>query len=268
MGRGHHRTLLGIALALIAGSVGAQTTAPATPPPNTAPASAPGGAAPESPLVELLTRVQALQDDLREMRGQLEVESHDIDDLRQRQRDLYLDIDRRLRRLESGGAVASSPPPAPGGQTPGAVGSPTAAETGSAPAQSTADAAQEQAAYQTAFDTLKEGRYKQAIVQFHQFLKNYPDGNYSDNAQYWLGEANYVTRDFNQAIAEFRKVMSNFASSPKVPDALLKIGYSQYELHQWDQARKTLVDLVKRFPQSSAARLGEKRLERMKQEGH
>ncbi|QKK11914.1 MAG: tol-pal system protein YbgF [Pseudomonadota bacterium] len=217
----------------------------------------------------MLTRLQQLQEEVREMRGEMEVQSHAIENLNQRQRDLYLDVDRRLRRVETGGQI-TAPAVAPGAASPpvttGAP-APTTAPGSSAPAATATDPAQEQAAYQLAFNLLKEGRYQRAIGQFQEFLAHYPGGTYADNAQYWLGEANYVTRNFTQAIDEFRKVLSGFPDSPKGADALLKIGYAQYELQQWQDARATLTEIGQRYPQSTAARLAENRLQRMKSEG-
>lgn len=224
-------------------------------------------------MMEVLTRLQQLQEEVREMRGEIEVQSHAIENLNQRQRDLYLDVDRRLRRVETGGQMAApaiapgaaAPPAAPAGPPAGATA--PAMAGGTAPGAAAADPAQEQAAYQLAFNLLKEGRYQRAIGQFQEFLQRYPAGSYADNAQYWLGEANYVTRNFSQAIEEFRKVLLGFPDSPKTADAMLKIGYAQYELQQWQDARATLTEIGQRYPQSTAARLAENRLQRMKSEG-
>ncbi len=278
-------------LCLLAGSALAQTDNPAAPvvdasspaPGGAAPAGTPATAAAATPptapamssqnqaLMEVLTRLQDIQEEVREMRGEMEVQSHAIDSLRQRQRDLYLDVDRRLRRVETGGQVAQ--PVAPSQQTapstpPGTPGTPgTQPGTPAAPPAAAIDPAQEQAAYQLAFNLLKEGRYQRSIGQFQEFLKRYPSGSYADNAQYWLGEANYVTRNFAQSIEEFRRVLNGFPDSPKTPDALLKIGYAHYELQQWADARAALTEIGQRFPQSTASRLAEKRLQRMKREG-
>ena len=253
-----------------AAAASSQTTGPtATPAP--ANVSAPPISSQNQALMEVLTRLQDIQEEVREMRGEMEVQSHAIESLRQRQRDLYLDVDRRLRRVETGSQttqpVAPVQPVAPsvGSETPVTTTSQPTAPT--APPATTVDPAQEQAAYQLAFNLLKEGRYQRSIGQFQEFLSRYPTGSYADNAQYWLGEANYVTRNFTQAIEEFRKVLNGFPDSPKTPDAMLKIGYAHYELQQWAEARNILAEIGQRFPQSTASRLAEKRLQRMKSEG-
>ena len=135
------------------------------------------------------------------------------------------------------------------------------------PAAPPVDSAKQQLAYQAAFDLLKEGRYPESITAFEQFLASYPGGAYADNAQYWLGEARYVTRDFTASARDFQLVLKQYPGSPKVPDAMLKLGYAQYELKQWAAARSVLTELRKKYPNSTAARLAASRLERMSQEG-
>ena len=201
-------------------------------------------------LLDLLQRVDALHAELREMRGEVERLGNEGESLNRRQRELYLDLDRRLQGLEAGGA-ASGPMPVP----PPSV---------QAPAD---DAATQRVAYDAAFRLLQEGRYPPAIEAFQAYLAQYPQGRFVDNAQYWLGEAYYVTRDFTTALGEFNRVVAEFPDSQKVPDALLKIGYVHYELGQWDQARDTLTTVAERVPGTTIARLAEQRLQRMRQEG-
>ena len=129
-----------------------------------------------------------------------------------------------------------------------------------------ADPAQEQADYKTAFDLLKSGRYDEAMTAYNSFLLRYPNGRYAANARYWLGEANYVTRRFTQALSEFQKVIGSHPDSQKAPDAMLKIGYIHYELQQPDQARQILTGLKQQHPGTTAARLAENRLQKMKLE--
>ncbi len=239
-------------------------------------------------LIEMATRLDQLQAELQKLRGEVEVHGRDLESIKQRQRDLYLDIDRRLRRVEVGGGaappaaaspavpappeptvvapspartVASAPPP------PAVVPAPVPAPAIASAAGAQADTQRQQLAYQAAFDLLKEGRYAESITAFEQFLASYPAGAYSDNAQYWLGEARYVTRDFTAAARDFQLVLKQFPGSPKAPDAMLKLGYAQYELGEYPAARATLTELRQKHPTATAARLAASRLERMAQEG-
>ena len=233
-------------------------------------------------MMEMIQQVDQISEDISLLRGEIEVQGNDIDDIKKRQRELYQDIDRRLRDVESR-AVSQAPaaqmttPPVAAPPQPAIEPSGTTAETPSVAAGSAAAAtsapvsapqAGEKDAYQAAFDTLKEGRYKEAKVEFAAFLAKYPNSGFAGNAQYWLGEAHYVTRNFEQGIVEFKKVLNGFPGSNKVPDAMLKLGYTYYELKQYPQAKTVLQELRTRFPNETAARLATKRLDRIRKEGH
>jgi len=123
-------------------------------------------------------------------------------------------------------------------------------------------------AYTQAFNTLKEGKYQQAILAFNGFQQNYPESVYADNAQYWLGEAYSVTRDYKTALSEFQKVISQYPQSNKVKDAMLKIGYTYYEMRDWASARSSLDAVISKFPGTTVNRKAKERLQRMKREGH
>ena len=230
-------------------------------------------------LLDIFQRVDELADEISQLRGELEVQSNDLAGLKKRQRELYLDIDRRLRDLENRSTGQSSgvdPVQTPSvdtstGQTSGSGNTGTSVVE---PVQNTTQSSQpsttsseEKAAYQKAFDTLKEGRYKKAKASFPRFLTKYPNSIYAGNAQYWLGEANYVTRNFQQGIIEFNQVVTRYSNSAKVPDAMLKLGYTYYELKQYEQAKTVLQELRKQHPKSAAFRLAGKRLDRMRKEG-
>jgi tol-pal system protein YbgF len=222
-------------------------------------------------MLDLLQRVDELADEISLLRGELEVQASELEGIKKRQRELYLDTDRRMRELEDrsiGQASTLAPVPVPASGSGTVTGSTPAAPAPTVPAPvSSATVAEEKVAYQLAFDSLKEGRYKKAKQQFNQFLKDYPSSIYAGNAQYWLGEANYVTRNFTQAITEFNQVIKLYPTSAKIPDAMLKLGYTHYELKQFGQARSVLQDLRTRHPNSTAARLAGKRLDRMRKEG-
>ena len=104
-------------------------------------------------------------------------------------------------------------------------------------------------------------------MAFQQFLVTYPDSELADNAQYWLAETYYVTRQFDEALAAFKVVIHDYPRSRKVPDALLKMGYCNYELKRWDAARGALNQVRTDYPETTAARLAGQRLERMEGEG-
>lgn len=208
-------------------------------------------------MIEMLQRVDGLADEVSQLNGELEQQSHVLGGLKKHQRELYTNINRRLRDLESR-ATQQQAPDIPEVSSPSVDVGAFDSTTFSA----------EQAAYQSAFDVLKEGRYQKAKFELKAFLKKYPTSSFAGNAQYWLGEAHYVTREFQQGIKEFKKVLSNFPNSLKIPGAMLKLSYTYYELKQYDKAKLWLQDLRKRFPKSTAFRLAGKRLDRIRKEGH
>lgn len=219
-------------------------------------------------LVDMLLRIENMQSELQILRGEIELHSHELEQIKQRQRDLYIDIDRRLLRMERSGpdssAVTTPSTPArqaaPRTPVPSTPAAPAAkpATTPIAPAATPvtkpkADFATEQKAYQHAFDLLRELRYDQAVTAFRKFIAVYPGGRYAHIAQYWIGEANYAQRKFKEAIADYQKLIDGYPKSPKLAEALLKIGYSQYELKSFKQAEATLNRLLKDYPGTTEA---------------
>jgi tol-pal system protein YbgF len=217
-------------------------------------------------------QMDALQQEVSLLRGQIDQLDYELDTIKQRQRSLYLDMDRRLSNLEAGsggGGEGSSgiAPPKTSARTSGLpVPVPTASSGGSS-ASAAADA-DGQEAYSKAFSLLKEGRYQQSITAFEDFLRQYPQSKYSDNAQYWLGEANYVSRDYKKALEEFQRLIARFPESTKIPGARLKIGYVYFELKNWSAARDSLQQVIKLYPEASVAKKAQERLDRIQREGH
>ena len=238
-------------------------------------------------MLDMIQQVDEISEEIGLLRGEIEVQGNDINEIKKRQRELYLDIDRRLRDIESGAAASTGQISVPQGGSAASAGAATSSaaqkpsvepttgqaattttQTTTPPATPSVTQSEEKAAYQAAFDTLKEGRYKKAKAELKSFLDKFPNSSYAGNAQYWLGEAHYVTRNFEQGIIEFQKVINSYPGSSKMPDAMLKLGYTYYELKQFEQAKAILQDLRARFPQATAARLATKRLDRIRKEGH
>ena len=224
-------------------------------------------------LFKLLEEMESQKTEIRELRGQLEEQAHTLEQIKQSQRKLYLDIDQRLQRLESEPAAPAMPSPQP--TTPTTPSTPStetlANQSADPPAPTTetttagVDPFEEQQAYQGAFELLKSGRYEDATAAFKQFIADYPIGSYADNAQYWLGETYYITRRFEIAIHEFERLVSRHPNSQKLTHALLKIGYAHDELGNETEAARVLGDLITRYPQTAAAGLARKRLVAIRQ---
>ena len=199
-------------------------------------------------LLDLSQRIEAAQAETRVLRGQIDELQHQVTQGQTQQREMYGDVDRRLAALEggSGGAAPAAAPPAGGLPIP---------------------QGDDRANYQAAFDLLKDAKYPEAINAFKQYLSSFPNSALADNAQYWLGEAHYVTKQYPDALRDFRTVVEKYPESRKIPDALLKIGYCNYELKNWGEARSALGQVVQRFGDTTAARLASQRLAKMDGEG-
>ncbi len=237
-------------------------------------------------LVDMATRLNQLQQDVEQLRGQVQMNGHLIDQLKQRQRDLYVDIDRRLSQLErqsgvtaptagaagtapTASAVTTSTATAPAtAATASTAGATAAAAVAAPPAAATAVTDKERQAYQKAFDQLRDLHYGQAVTAFRAFLKQYPNGRYSYIAQYWIAEADYAQRDFKQAIVDYGDLIQHYPKNPKVAEAMLKIGYCYYESGQKDAAKKDLNQLLQRYPNSTEAGQASNFLQKMRQEGN
>ena len=211
-------------------------------------------------LLNLANQGESLRNDLRAMHNDVDQLSNSLEANRKQQHDLYADLDRRMKILESrgGGALAGAADPS----------SATAAGAGASSAAADSTGTDDKTAYQAAFTLLKEGQYDRAIAAFQKFLIVYSDSQLADNAQYWLGEAYYVNKSYPEAQAAFQRVIDKYPQSRKRPDALLKIGYCHYELKEWDAAKQTLGKVIAQFPDTPAGHLAQQRLDKMATEQH
>lgn len=191
-------------------------------------------------LMQMAQRVDSLQEEVRTLRGRMEELQNENAVLKKQQRDLYADLDKRLTEAASAAAAAS------------------AASPGIA-----APANDEQAQYNRALELLRARNYAAAVDGFRALAASHPDGQMADNTQYWLGEAYYVTAEYDQAAAAFQRVLAGWPNSRKAPDAMLKLGYTQIEQNKLAAARATLQQLVTRHPDSDAARLAAERLAKL-----
>lgn len=226
-------------------------------------------------MAEMLNRIERLQTEVRGLHGQVEELTHALETARKRQQDMYTDLEQRLQA----GAAATQPPATDAAAAPGADAAPpptvpappvpvAAPATPKPTPAPPSEAELRQAAYQKAFNTLKDGKYPEAVREFKSFLAAYSSGEYVDMALYWQGESYYVLRDFPSAREAFRKLLKNYPQSGKAADAQLRLGYIEYDAGQWAKAREQLAEVNKSYPGSSAAKAAEKRLAKMKQEGH
>ncbi len=239
-----------------------------------------GPAASDSAVFELLGRLEQLQSEVRQLRGIVEEQGHTIADLERKQGNMYSDLDERIQLLtptsqpaSPGGAVAAhqaaqaeAPAEAAASQAQpegGETAQQAAAEN--KPAEADASKVSEQERYQQAYETLRNGHNAQAIQMFEAIYADNPNGEFGDNAQYWLGEAYKINREFDKARAAFNKVVSQYPESSKVPDALLKLGYIELEQQNPAKARDYFTRITTSYPGTTAAHLAAKKLAIMTQ---
>jgi tol-pal system protein YbgF len=204
-------------------------------------------------VVEMAQKLDSTESEVRSLRGRIDELQNNNEALKRQQRELYSDLDKRLTTANAagetvGGAGAGVTGASAGPGAPGGAGSSTGTE---------------QAAYSQSFDALKASNYPAAISGFKSFLASFPASPLAENAQYWLGEAHYAKGDYDQAAMAFQAVGQRWPNSRKSPDALLKLGYSQIEMKRYSEARVTLADVTRRFPDSDAAKLAAERLRKL-----
>ena len=218
-------------------------------------------------LVMQSQQIEALQEEISMLREQLDQQGHELSMIKQRQRSLYLDMDRRINNVETTSPALGLSAAVPSS---GALNVPVSSSGVSEPAQAVVPATNKngKSSYDKAFGLLKEGRYNQAIVAFSNFINKYPSSQYADNAQYWLAEANYAYRQYKQALTEFQRLISKYPDSTKVQGARLKIAYVYYELKNWSAAKESLQEIIKLFPNTNYAKKATERLERIQREGY
>jgi tol-pal system protein YbgF len=184
-------------------------------------------------MLDLNASLEAIRGDLAALRGQIEVLHNRVEQSDKRQRDLYVDLDNRLRKFEVAGAEKEK----------------------AAQAQ-----AAEQQAYEAGLAQMKANNYGAAIQSLQGFMTQYPNSTLAPSAQYWIGNAHYALRDFKSAIAAQQRLVATWPENSRAPDALLNIASSQAEMGEQGASSNTLKTLVAKYPGSPAAEQARQRL--------
>ncbi len=189
-------------------------------------------------MIELSNQNDQLRQEISRLNGQIEVLSNEVANIQQRQKDFYVDLDNRLRKLEP--------------QVVAIDGKDATVELS------------EQRIYDNALALFKAGDYKKSGTAFADFLQRYPQSGYAPSAQYWIGNAYYAQRDYKNAIAAQQALLKKYPGNPKGADALLNIASSYTELKDRSAAKKTLESLVAQYPNAPAAQTAKERLANFK----
>jgi len=230
-------------------------------------------------IIDLFNQVETLKAEFARLRGQIELLQNELETTQKRQRDLYVDLDGRMRKMEAqiaeqdrAAAAAKAQPPAvlPGTSVPPST------PPGTAPivTQPSVDAARtappapvvvvdpvaEQRAYDQGLDLFRGARYGDAVAAFQGFVRTYPRSTLVPSAQYWIGNSLYALKDHRGAITAQRQLLSQHPESAKAPDALLNIATAQSDLGELQAARASLQEVVAKYPSSEAAVKARQRL--------
>jgi tol-pal system protein YbgF len=182
-------------------------------------------------ILDLAGQLEAMRSELARSRGQIEVLVHQMEVAEKRQKDLYVDIDTRLRKLEQAAEQQATARPA--------------ADAGPSD--------EEKRAYEGALNQFKVGNYSSAIDLLSQLLVKHPNGKLAPNAQYWIGMGYSGRRDYRNAIGALQKVIAQWPLDPKAADAMLSIASAQEAMGDIKAAQATLQDVLSKYPGSTAA---------------
>jgi tol-pal system protein YbgF len=250
-------------------------------------------------MVQLLNQMDTLNAELNKLRGKMEELGHGVSSAEKRQRDMYLDLDTRMRRIEQqvvaaqkkdqemaatleerlrkleqqsgqahaipapvSSAAASDAPAAP--TTGGQPASTSATGSNPLPPATLSGSESPQRTYDIAMSSYRVNDYQGAINGFLGFLKQYPQHNLAANAQYWIGDAFFQLRDYKSALEAQRKLLAAYPDSGKIPDALLNMGSAELGLGDAAAARKTWEELIAKHSGTEAAEKARQRLSRLR----
>ncbi|OFI36111.1 tol-pal system protein YbgF [Alteromonas lipolytica] len=204
----------------------------------------------------LQQQIDTMQNELDELRGAVEVHTNQLQKVLDRQRELYLEIDKRVESLKQSGfsgAASNGPATTTVDNTPAA--------TPVTPAVTQPSGLSESDAYEKAVNLiLKSREYDKAIPEFQAFIERFPDSSYAPNAHYWLGQLLFNKQQWQDAAAQFEVVVNKFVDSAKRPDALLKLGVIAEKVGNQARAKALFEEVINNYPNSSARKLAEARL--------
>ena len=196
----------------------------------------------------LLYQFELLQQEVQTLRGMLEQQAHQINQMRDEQRDRYLDLDRRISLQGKPGKLEPEPNYTP------------STSTTNFDSDQPRSGLDEKKSYHAAFDLIRNKHYDDAVSAFAQFVRDFPDGEYTGNAYYWLGEVQVVKANYQAAQSAFETLLSRFPQHRKTADAKYKLGKVYRELGDRTKAKQLLQEVINQYPGSSAAKLSESEL--------
>jgi tol-pal system protein YbgF len=187
-----------------------------------------------SAVLDLSNQNEQLRQEVARLNGQIEMLTNELANAQQRQKDFYVDLDNRLRKLEP--------------------------QSVSVDGKDATVQVSEQQSYDNALALFKSGNYKKSGAAFADFIQQYPQSAYAPSAQYWIGNAFYSQNDYRNAIAAQQTLIKKYPDNPKAADAMLNIASSYVALKDRKAAKKSLESLVAQYPNTPAAQTAKERL--------
>ncbi|WP_196141042.1 tol-pal system protein YbgF [Aliikangiella sp. G2MR2-5] len=201
-----------------------------------------------------------LQKEVKELRGLVEEHEYKLQQIQERQRDLYRDIESRLSRLPASGGA--SPAQTPVTQRPPVISQNTAKEV-----KQVVSGSDGRSEFEAAFKLVRNKDYSNAIQQFEAFLVKYPTGAYSDNARFWIGQVYFAQGKLDEAEKQFNRMRTEYPDSSKMSAAILKLADIKAKKQQWAEAKTLYNEVVSKYTGASQ-QLARKALQDIKQKGH
>lgn len=187
--------------------------------------------------LDFANQFETLKGDISRLRGQIEVVTYELEAVQKRQKDFYVDLDNRLRKLEAVAVEAK-------------------------PAEAKVDTAAETRDYEAALGAFRAAKYKDAYAAFATFIKTYPKSAFLPSAHYWAASSLYQTKEHVRAAELFGQVAAAWPDDAKAPDALLNQANALYAANDAKGGRKVLEMLVEKYPASNAAQGAKLRLQK------
>ncbi len=189
--------------------------------------------------IELASQNEQLRAEIARLRGQIEVLLNDVESLKQRQRDFYVDLDTRMRQIETAGGAANA---------------------SQEQQQAGGDPAVESQEYEAALSLLKSSKYREALSAFEAFLVRYSNSRFAPGAHFWAGNAALQAKEVANAATHFNAVLGKWPNDTMAPDAMLGLANSQQAMGDAKTSQRTLQSLIERYPNSNAAQAAKQRL--------
>lgn len=208
--------------------------------------------------LQLQAQIEALKQDIANLRGEREQLLREITLLQRAQKDINVEIEERFQKIYDQFAKKEAP----------------SSQKEEAPKSSKINVQvdgfeflaepDEKRDFEAAFVLFRKGDFAAAAKEFAQFVKVYSASGYKPSALYWLGSAKFARRDFNEAIAHLKGLVNDFPNHARAPEAMLTVGNAQLEIKQAKEARKTFNELLKLYPTTEAAAAAKDRLAQIK----